>query len=121
MHPEHLVFPNGLGKVESLSNVIQRGYMAAQIVSGIAVRVKDRLDADENPVLAAKYTGFHALRHFYASWCINRREDGGLGLPPKWCRSALGIHLSRSQWTATGTCFRVETMRPNSHLTRQPY
>jgi hypothetical protein len=27
----------------------------------------------------AKYTGMHALRHFYASWCINRREDGGLG------------------------------------------
>jgi len=26
----------------------------------------------------AKYTGMHALRHFYASWCINRREDGGL-------------------------------------------
>jgi integrase len=24
---------------------------------------------------AAKYTGLHALRHFYASWCINRRAD----------------------------------------------
>ena len=31
----------------------------------------------------AKYTGMHALRHFYASWCINRTKDGGLGLPPK--------------------------------------
>lgn len=24
-----------------------------------------------------KYTGLHALRHFYA--CLNRKEDGGLG------------------------------------------
>lgn len=31
----------------------------------------------------AKYTGLHALRHFYASWCINRRVDGGLELPLK--------------------------------------
>jgi integrase len=59
-------------------------------VFGIAVRVKDRLDADEDPVLAAKYTGFHALRHFYASWCIKRREDGGLGLPPKIVQERLG-------------------------------
>jgi integrase len=31
----------------------------------------------------AKYTGLHAFRHFYASWCINRRADGGLELPGK--------------------------------------
>jgi hypothetical protein len=24
----------------------------------------------------AKYTGLHALRHFYASWLINRKADG---------------------------------------------
>jgi integrase len=32
----------------------------------------------------------HALRHFYASWCINRTEDGGLGLPPKNVQERLG-------------------------------
>jgi integrase len=32
----------------------------------------------------------HALRHFYASWCINRREDGGLALPPKVIQERLG-------------------------------
>ncbi|MEJ1938487.1 tyrosine-type recombinase/integrase, partial [Nostoc sp. NIES-2111] len=37
-----------------------------------------------------KYTGFHALRHFYASWCINRKEDGGLGLPAKVVQERLG-------------------------------
>ena len=37
-----------------------------------------------------KYTGLHALRHFFASWCINRVEDGGLGLPPKTVQELLG-------------------------------
>jgi hypothetical protein len=38
----------------------------------------------------AKYTGLHALRHFYAFWCINRREDGGLGVTPKLVQERLG-------------------------------
>jgi integrase len=36
-----------------------------------------------------KYS-LHALRHFYASWCINRRADGGLELPPKTVQTRLG-------------------------------
>ena len=51
-----LVFPNGAGKVESLANIINRGLIPAQPRRG----------------RKAKYTGMHALRHFYASWCINR-------------------------------------------------
>ena len=31
-----------------------------------------------------------ALRHFYASWCINRRVDGGLELPLKVVQARLG-------------------------------
>ena len=34
--------------------------------------------------------GLHALRHFYASWCINRRADGGLELPAKVVQERLG-------------------------------
>ena len=34
--------------------------------------------------------GINALRHFYASWCINRQADGGLGLPPKVVQERLG-------------------------------
>jgi integrase len=34
--------------------------------------------------------GLHSLRHFYASWCINRREDGGLELPAKLVQERLG-------------------------------
>jgi integrase len=66
-----LAFPNGIGKVESLANIINRGLIPAQGAK-------------------AKYTGLHALRHFYASWCINRTEDGGLALPPKIVQERLG-------------------------------
>ena len=38
----------------------------------------------------AKYRGLHTLRHFYASWCINRRVDGGLELPLKVVQARLG-------------------------------
>ena len=43
---------------------------------------------DGKPV--AKYAGLHSLRHFYASWCINRRVDGGLELPLKLVQARLG-------------------------------
>lgn len=84
-----LVFPNGLGKVESLSKIMQRGFQPTQIKAGVAIETGEK-DKEGNPVLHAKYTGFHAIRHFYASWCINRREDGGLALPPKMVQERLG-------------------------------
>jgi integrase len=34
--------------------------------------------------------GFHSLRHYYASWCINRKADGGLELPLKNVSVRLG-------------------------------
>src|SRR6266852_5479964 len=71
-----LVFPNGAGHVENHGNIIKRGFIPAQIAAGVCSIVKDadgkivHDDAGE-PVRQAKYTGLHALRHFYASWCIN--------------------------------------------------
>jgi integrase len=38
----------------------------------------------------AKYTGLHAFRHFYASWCINRKVDAGLELPAKLVQTRMG-------------------------------
>ena len=38
----------------------------------------------------AKYFGMHALRHFYAWWCINRKVDGGQELPLKTVQVRLG-------------------------------
>lgn len=89
IRPEQLAFPNGQGKVESLSNIMHRGFLPVQVEAGISVATGEK-DKDGKPIMAAKYTGFHSLRHFYASWCINRREDGGLGLPPKMVQERLG-------------------------------
>ena len=90
-----LIFPNGAGNVEQYGNIIQRGLLPTMIVAGI---VKPLLDAqgnptrDENgrPLVVAKYPGLHALRHFFASWCINRKQDGGLELPLKLVQTRLG-------------------------------
>src|SRR6202008_2883837 len=41
-------------------------------------------------VMRAKYSGLHALRHFYASWCAARPQDGGLGLPLKTVQVRMG-------------------------------
>ncbi|SJM28988.1 tyrosine-type recombinase/integrase [Mesorhizobium delmotii] len=84
-----LVFPNGLGKVESLANIINRGLMPAQVAAGVVVDTGEK-DADGKPIMKARYTGMHCLRHFFASWCINRVADGGLGLPPKVVQERLG-------------------------------
>jgi integrase len=74
-----LVFPTGAGEIEYHSNIVTRGLAPVQIAAGIVT--KDG---------TAKYTGLHALRHFYASWCINRKQDGGLELPLKTVQHRLG-------------------------------
>ena len=83
-----LVFPNGKGKVESLSNIYKRGFGPAQVAAGIAIDTGE-VDKKGKPILRPKY-GMHALRHFYASWMINRKRDGGLELPAKRVQERLG-------------------------------
>ena len=73
-----LVFPNPKGNVEILDNIVRAGLKPVQVAAGVTV------DGE------AKYTGMHALRHFYASWCINRKADGGLELPAKVVQERLG-------------------------------
>ena len=72
-----LVFPTGIGTVASLPNIWARILEPAQIAAGVVTKGK------------AKY-GMHSLRHFYASWCINQKKDGGLELPPKTVQTRLG-------------------------------
>lgn len=93
--PLDLVFPTGAGKVENHANIINRGLMPVQMAAGITVpsvdaRGRPRADEGGQPIVTAKYTGLHALRHFFTSWCINRRADGGLELPPKIVQERLG-------------------------------
>jgi integrase len=67
-----LVFPNGNGNVENHANIANRGFYALQLAAGI-------VDSDGKP----KY-GMHALRHFFASWAIER------GFSPKRLQALLG-------------------------------
>lgn len=90
-----VVFPNTDGKVEWHANIINRAWIPVQVTAGVTVQVRDEegklvRDEDGKAVLQAKYTGLHALRHFFASWCINREIDGGLELPAKVVQERLG-------------------------------
>jgi len=87
--PSHLVFANGAGKVEQLNNILRRGLHPAWVEAGVTVDTGET-DAEGKPILAPKYTGLHCLRHWFASWCINRKEDGGLALPPKVVQERMG-------------------------------
>jgi integrase len=74
-----LVFANSRGNIEHRNAIVEQGFHPAQVAAGV-------INGDGK----AKYPGLHSLRHFYASWCINRRADGGLELPLKVVQARLG-------------------------------
>lgn len=84
-----LVFPNTKGGVEAHSHLCHAALEPAWLRAGVSVPT-GKLSDDGEPLLRPRYSGMHALRHFYASWCINRRSDGGLELPPKVVQERLG-------------------------------
>lgn len=67
-----LVFPNGVGNVESTSNIVRRAINPLQVACGIV-----RSDGK------ARF-GLHAFRHFAASWLIDQ------GFMPKRVQQVLG-------------------------------
>jgi integrase len=72
-----LVFPTGTGAImyhRSMLDSLEPVLLAAGVV-----------DKHRQP----KYA-LHAFRHFFASWCINRRADGGRELPAKVVQALLG-------------------------------
>jgi integrase len=90
-----LVFPTSSGAIHHHTNIIKQGLIPTQLRAGITAQVlnekgKPKKDEDGKPILTARYTGLHSLRHFFASWCINRKADGGLELPPKVVQERLG-------------------------------
>lgn len=70
-----LVFPNGVGKVESYANLIDRGFSPIQIEAGVSVQ-REAVDEAGEPMLVAvaKY-GLHALRHACASLWIEQGHN----------------------------------------------
>jgi integrase len=72
-----LVFPTRDGIVAHYENV-RRSVDAALVKAGVV-----------NKAGEPKY-GLHAFRHFFASWCINRKADGGRELPAKVVQTWLG-------------------------------
>ena len=77
------MFPTRSGQIERHTNIV-RAFKATVHAAGLT-------DADGKP----KYTGLHALRHFYASWCINPLDRGGQGLPPKVVQETARALLDR--------------------------
>jgi len=78
-HPGEYVFPAQRAKILSLRIMVACGLLPA-------VEAAKLFNADGK----LKYTGMHCLRHFYASWLINRIADGGCELPPKVVQDQLG-------------------------------
>ncbi len=65
--------------------------IAAGIVKPVLdARNNPKRDRDGKPIVVPEYTGLHTLRHFFASWCITRKQDGGLELPAKVVQERLG-------------------------------
>jgi integrase len=92
-----LVFCTSSGRPHEHSDLVKASLHVAQIRAGV-------VDADG----AAKYTGLHALRHFHASWCINRVQDGGRGLPPKNVQERLGHSSITITLDTYGHLFRAD-------------
>jgi integrase len=91
----HLVFPDADGSVKDYKSILRGLWHPLQIAAGVSIPVGNPVmakddDGNKVPVMGPKYTGLHCLRHFYASWCAARKEDGGLGLPLKTVQTRLG-------------------------------
>jgi integrase len=93
-----LVFPTRDGSVQDHAVILDS--------LNVVMRAAHVITADGE----AKY-GLHALRHFFASWCINPKDRGGRELPPKQVQTLLGHssinmtldvygHLSKTAATA---------------------
>jgi integrase len=93
-----LVFPTSAGTIENHSNML-RSVEAVQMAAGA-------VDKEGKP----KY-GMHSFRHFFASWCINRRADGGRELPAKLVQTYLGHSSISMTLDIYGHLFPMSTDR----------
>jgi integrase len=92
-----LVFPNKQGGILRRDYIVDWGLKPVQVRAGVV---------DENR--EAKYTGMHSLRHFFASWCLNRKSKGGRELPPKVVQVWLGHSTIAMTLDTYAHCFTDE-------------
>ena len=85
---QRLVFSTGNGLIRRHNDIVRAFKSIVRAASFTDADGKLKYLIDANGKL--KYTGLHALRHFYASWCINPFNRGGQGLPPKVVQDRLG-------------------------------
>ncbi|MBL8576350.1 MAG: site-specific integrase [Mesorhizobium sp.] len=92
-------FPSQRGTIQRHENIVRDSLCRQQIKAGLT-KLKPRRDKHLKPVIGkdgkqemitvAKYEGMHALRHWFASWCISPKARGGRGLTPKEAQELLG-------------------------------
>ena len=75
--PDDYVFGTRTGHVFSQDKILD--------VLSAVMKAASLVDKEGNPLY-----GLHALRHFFASWCINSLESGGRELAPKKVQELLG-------------------------------
>lgn len=90
-----LVFPNIEGRAITHADLVIYGLIPTLARAGLAQQAHDAagkpiLNRRGAPTYKGRYTGTHTLRHFYASWLINRKVDGGLELPAKIVQQRMG-------------------------------
>jgi integrase len=74
---DDFVFQTGTGAIEHHKNMLRS---LAPVMKAARLTTKNG---------KPKYA-LHALRHFFASWCINPKEDGGRQLTPKIVQTLMG-------------------------------
>lgn len=92
----NLAFPNGEAGIWNYSNML-RDFEAAQVKAGV-------VDEDGKPKF-----GWHALRHFFASWCINPKSREGRELPAKLVQTLMGHSSIMMTLDIYGHMFPKET------------
>jgi integrase len=70
-----LVFPNGVGKVESYANLVDRGFGPIQIAAGVVAQKPTLDEAGEPTAVTVGKFGLHALRHACASLWIEQGHN----------------------------------------------
>jgi integrase len=96
-----LVFPTANGRPIGHTDLAVYGWQRAQIAVGVTDSSGDK----------ARYPGLHAARHFFASWLVNSRKDGGLGLSAK----AAQVRLGHSSITMTMDVYGHWFPGPDDH------